>query len=235
MSTNNAIDTGLVISVAQGGTGNSTFTANGVLYATSGPTWTSSLGATGTFLVNGGNVGVPYWATLAAGSMSLIRTVTLGASTGAVTFTGLPTASPQQPTFSLRLSGIIGSAVTADLLMRVSTNNGTSYLNSGYTSTRYYVIYNSSTNNTTTNSTAYDIGYCTTNSQTSGSCYFTLPNASTSTCGYNSQFTAFISGGSYFGNGVGFTSTSTVNAIQILPSTGTLSSGCEFSLFQYLN
>lgn len=137
--------------VAGGGTGNTTFTAYSVICAgttATGPFQNvSGLGSSGQVLKSNGAGALPTWQTDSAGSLVLISTQTASASAN-ISFTSLTTYQ----NLILVMNGVQPATNTAVLNLLVS-QDGATYLTTGYTAGINYNAYNSSVT-TNSNSTA---------------------------------------------------------------------------------
>jgi len=208
--------------VANGGTGNTTFTAYSVI--TAGTTATgafqnvSGLGSSGNVLTSNGAGALPTWQA-ASGStpaITLISTKTASASSSVAWTSGISGTFNQ---YMLVFQGSTSAGVS--LLVQFSTNGGSTYTTTGYVN-----LYAASTAGLAiTNATASGAGFtnmCGTAyicNLTSGSGYITLNStASSFTVGAVPAVFGIDTGGFYN------TATITgVNALQIIPVSGTFS------------
>jgi len=220
--------------VSEGGTGISTTTAYGVMCG--GTTSTGilqnvgSLGSSGQVLTSQGASALPQWVN--GNSFVLIATKTASNSASIAFTTGITSTYNN---YLLVLSSVLTATNSTTLLVQISTNGGSSYLSSGYSS---------GVNSSAANSATLANGYSTSgllivpsaangsgaqtscnawlNALTSGSGY---PYVITNCFGNNgSGYTMGFGGGSYN------TGSTTVNAIQIIAGSGNISSG-TFSLY----
>lgn len=233
MATNNATNTSNPITVAQGGTGDSSLTAYSVL--TGGTTSTgaiqsvSGVGTSGQALVSNGASALPTWQNVTAtGAVSYLASAT-ASSSAAISFTGL---SNSYYMYQIVLSQLIPATNGANLQLQVSTNNGSSYISSA---SAYAYDFLLTTNGSVTalgsSATALIINSGQSSSAANGmsgiiqlynvgsSAYFTV----TTSGSYTST------GAVYALTGGGFTNAATnVNAIQLLYSTGNITSGSMY-------
>jgi len=134
MSTNNAADLPTVAPVTRGGTGRASIPASSVVCGGVGPTDAvqnvSGVGAALDTLTSNGASSLPSWMA-AAGSVVLLTTQTASMSS-ALTFNNT-VITPAYTYYMFWLSNIVNDA-PATLEMTFSTDNGGTYLASGYLS-----------------------------------------------------------------------------------------------------
>ena len=229
--------------VAGGGSGLTSATAYGLIVG--GTTTTGNLqvitpGTSGTVLQYNGASSLPTWVTAPSGGTNrlvLIQSQT-ASSSSSLTFTSGITSTYND--YWICISSIITSATGANLEMQISTNGGSSYISSSYTTGEV------STNNTVggawnndVNATSYMIAiHNVSTSSVYASTSFTLYNATSGsgyvqTQGTGCSYDAGLSG-MYFIYQMGNynTSSTTVNALKFLTSSGTFSG--TISLFGIL-
>jgi hypothetical protein len=238
MATINATDTSNPITVGQGGTGDSTLTAYAVICG--GTTSTAALqnvsgvGTSGQVLVSQGASALPQWTTASTGGNLVLIQSIAASSSATISFTTGITTTYNSYTFIL--SGVLPATSTAQLLLQLSSNGGSSYISSGYNSGHFYSAYNSTTNNNVQATTSFFISPAlATTGGYSGiiNCYnvtSSLYPTQCSTATINStalSTTAFGVGGGYYPTLV------TVNAMQFSMSSGNIASG-TFTLFGIL-
>jgi hypothetical protein len=149
--------------VIEGGTGIQSATPYAPLTGgttSTGPFQSASTGisTSGDVLTSNGGSALPSWQPASggsgAGSLVLLQTQQTSGSVASVTFTSTFLTSAYQEYFVL-LSNVSNNTSAVNFIMDWSTNNGSTYLNSGYNSGANYNLYNSSTfsnvNSTTTN------------------------------------------------------------------------------------
>jgi hypothetical protein len=239
MATNNATNTSNPVTVGQGGTGDTSFTAYSVL--TGGTTSTGALqnvsgvGTTGQLLVSNGASALPTWQTVGTGNLVLIQSLN-ASSSATISFTTGITST--YTSYLFVFSALLPATNTATFGFQVSTNGGSSYISSGYSSGINYNNYNSAsfTNaNSTTN--AVLTGPLSTTSGYGFSGYLNCYNIS------NGDNVSFAGLGSFYGSssgqgtmvtyGAGAGTTTDVTAFQFSMSSGNIASG-TISLFGIL-
>ena len=141
-------------SVPEGGTGNITLAADGVLYGNG----TSAIGVTnvnraGAYLASQGS-GVPPLFTN-GNSFVLINSTAVSGSPHTIAFTSLISATYN--IYFFLYTNLAGSAADTPA-MRFSTNNGSSYIATGYTTSLNWNSYNSTTITNTTFADRFAIG-----------------------------------------------------------------------------
>lgn len=232
VSFNGTSFTGGTLTVANGGTGIATTTAYGVICG--GTTSTGALqnagaGSSGQVLVSGGSSALPsFSASSGVGSLVKITTVTASSSSSLTITSGITSTYRN---YLLVFDGVVGST-NANLLVRYSSNGGSSYISSGYTSGVNLYSYNSSTAVRNTNIATGVIladALATTNTN-AGSVY--LFNLTTSNIITNGGTSVVQDGSiSYYYQIAGSYNTGTaMNALEILPSAGNMTTG-NFTLF----
>jgi hypothetical protein len=239
MATNNATNTSNPLTVSQGGTGDSSFTAYAVI--TGGTTSTgvfqnvSGLGSSGQVLTSNGASALPTWQAAGSGGGNLVLIQSQTASSSAtISFTSGITSTYNNYVFYL--SNVVPATNTAQLKLVFSINGGSSYITSSLGTGMNYWAYNSTTNNNVNASTSFFISpaLSTTTGMsgiincldiTSGT--VPLQNSIMTLNSTALATTAFgVGGGFYF-------TTATINAFQFSMSSGNIASGV-FTLFGVL-
>jgi hypothetical protein len=231
---------GTAVDVSHGGTGLTTATtAYGVVCAGTTATGNfqvlNALGASGTVLTSNGPSALPSFQASSAGAFVKIGTAT-ASSSATISFTGL---SATYLYYQLVLVSVIPQTSTANMLMRFSTNNGSSYdSTSGHY--EYQAVYSLASNSTTTigSTSATSFIICNsmgTNANTGANGFINIYNPSqandigiTFEVVYPFSSATSWNGGS--GSGLYLVTTGAVNALQILMSSGNISSG-TFELY----
>lgn len=226
MATNNATNFTNPISVNTGGTGVASVTAYAPLVGgttSTGPLQqaTSGLSTSGLILGSGGPSALPYWRGTAG--MTKITTLTASASAN-LTFTSSDITSTYTR-YLIEITQLVSSAGTG-FRMQFSTNNGSTYISSGYQSCGFKNAQNTATL-TRTGGTAV-------------AGFITLANATDTLDGFLFFFagtgiqSAYVGRGQTYSSGSGaFTSAfwggsnaaTGVNNIQFSMASGTLTSG----------
>jgi len=205
MATNNATNTSNPITVAQGGTGVSSTTAYSVLCG--GTTSTNpvqsvaSVGTSGQVLTSNGAGALPTFQTPAGGGGSLKLISSQSASSSAtIDFTGLTTYSTLFVTVTNAQP--VTNLTTLELLV---SQDGSTYISSGYTCGIRYSIY-SATTTSNVNSTTYTPLTNTTSNGTVSTATFYLYNMNIgSNCviqGFSSWFDTGASGNVRWKHGI---------------------------------
>ena len=152
----------------------------------------------------------------------LLSTQTASASSS-LSFTSLITSA--YSSYQLIFSNLVLSS-GVNLFLQISTNNGSSYISSGYTSGLLFNAYNANTFSNTNSAT----GALIINSTNLGAGYLYLFNLQN---GANFQAQGVVNFGTT-GEGsatlTSYNATASVNAIQIIPASGTITTG-TFSLY----
>lgn len=219
-------------------TGNNTPTAGGVTYGDGTTYATTTAGTSGQVLTSAG-ASAPTWSTLAGSALVFISSAT-ASSSASVTFTGL---SSTYAVYVVEMVSIVGAS-NAQLYLRTSSNNGSSYDTSGYA----YSTFGGQTSNGNVNvdSSYGAIGYISVSNNggsisnvasdggLSGVLYVMDPAASNYTQFLMSETHNTGSFGVH-GHGMGYRSSTTpVNAIQLYMSSGNIASG-TFRLYGIAN
>lgn len=126
MATINAIGSNIPIAITQGGTNSTSFTTDGVLYYDGTKLASTSAGSSGQIFASGAGTNIPKYSFPA---LKLLNTQTASTS-ASLTFTSTYITSAYT-SYLITFNNIIG-ATGGGLQMSFSTNNGSSYLNSGY-------------------------------------------------------------------------------------------------------
>ena len=245
-------------------TGNNTPTAGGVVYGDGTTYATTTAGTSGRPIVSGG-AGAPtfrpYTLPAADGSANqVLQTNGSGAlsfttpSTGAMVLVASATASSSSEivfnnlsttyrAYMLEYDSVYVSSNGEGLTCRVSTDNGSNYLNSGYT--RALVKYSSAGGSISVNANSGDSvfyigsldGFSNSSANTgSGILYFFAPNGGNSPfCITEHTVTRNTSGVNEFVTGSMFnTSTTAINAFKLFTGVGTITAG-NFRLYGLVN
>lgn len=233
MSTNNATNTSNPITVPQGGTGNSSLTAYSVMCG--GTTTTgnvqsvSGLGSSGQVLTSNGAGALPTWQASSPSGAGTILLQTLTASSSSnLTFTSTYITNTYN-SYMILFDNLAPSSSTVQLLMDWSTDNGSTYLNSNYTSGVNSTAYGSATwtNANSTTTSPLSTTTSSTGNRLSGNIIIVnltsgSPYASYTGRMFNSAGTNMILFGANSGT--------TVNNIRFTFSSGNISSG-KISLY----
>jgi len=224
MPTQNRINAGTPISVSNGGTGVSSTTAYGVLCGgttATGPIQNVGTGTSGQFLIsNGANI-LPSFQD--STDLVWLQSVTINAGDAQVVFTSL---SNTYTTYYFVAEDVLISGNNINIYCQFSSNNGVSYIATGYNSGVGYANFNSTTIVTVAQSTtfAYYAGLTYGSGSRPGlGCVAVINNIGSGTPisikfhQNNDQFRGPASGT--------LNSTSTINAIRIYPQSGTFSAG----------
>lgn len=188
-----------------------------------------SYGTSGQVLTSAGSAAAPTWSTPATGAMTLISSTSLS-STASVSITGLNFSTYK--TYVVYLVSVKNSATTA-VAMRVSTDNGSTWKTSGYSTSYIYA------NGTTLASVAGGTSYFQINTGLYSSAYpiqaaIYLPSPVPATASGFAQF--------YYSGSEGYTTSPTnsvttsgsgnntngygeYNAVQLYPVSGNFTSG----------
>lgn len=220
------------LEVAAGGTGVLTTTAYGVLCGgttATGAFQNAGAGGSGQILVSGGAAALPSFVSAASSGAALKLISSQTASNSAtISFTGLSAAG-----YLLVLTGVQPVTNTASLRMVVSSNNGSSYANTGYLGNTNYSAYNLATILNTNSTTFFPISGPVSSSGIYSSTFSILNiNVGNGTIiGGNASWndTTLVTAGVGYIGGIGPTGT---NAIQFAFSSGNINSGV-FSIYQY--
>lgn len=132
MVTKNSIDSNIPIEASKGGTGNTSFTSQGILYYDGTKLTSTSSGSIGQVLTSNGAGSAPTFQNV-PNSVSLVTVQQQFANdTSFIEFKDLPSYS----TYIISISGYspVLSGGSRYVNITVSTNNGSSYLGSGYQS-----------------------------------------------------------------------------------------------------
>jgi hypothetical protein len=148
MATINSIGSNIPIQITKGGTQVASTTAYGVLCG--GTTSTGALqnagtGTSGQFLVSNGSSSLPTWGAGggSSGALILLQTQTISSSTAEVDFT--TGFSSSYSNYLITVNNFWPVTNGANLYLQVSSNGGSSYATSGYTSGTNTYGYNSTT------------------------------------------------------------------------------------------
>lgn len=221
--------------VAGGGTGNTSATAFALQAGgttSTGAHQSLTTGTSGQFLQSGGSAALPTWVNASVtGNLVLIQSQT-ASSSASLTFTTGITATYN--TYLFVLSNILPATNGVSLELQISTNGGSTYIATGYTSGATINGFNS-TGWANANSTTFD--YISTTQSSSA------PTICVAKWLYNVQ-----GGGNYQSHGIGtynasgtfaqqdvfgYNATTTINAFKFLMSSGNIASGV-FTLYGLL-
>lgn len=232
MATNNATNTSNPITVAQGGTGDASLTAYAVLCG--GTTTTgavqalAALGSSGNVLTSAGAGALPlFQAAASVGNLVLLSSQTASA-VASVQFTSQFTGTYN--TYILFWSSVSATSGTPILQLTLSTDNGSSYLNSGYLGSTAFVQTSSSASwSINTAQTSY-LDFGTIGTTTNSAFMSVLTNF---TNGATPQIYGIGGSGGYSYVGNSQQSTVNINALKIAVSSSTMSAG-TFTLYGLL-
>jgi len=228
MVTRNSIDSNIPIEISKGGTNTSSFAnTNGVIYYNGTNLTSTAVGTSTHVFTSNGAASAPSFQSL-VGSYNLISTQTAAAS-ASIDFTGLTTYTNYQ----LTMSNVVLSSSAVNLLLAVSDDNGTSWKNSGYLSGLNYNAYNSATITNANNTTSFVIGNSLDNTDVYSATlnifnvnianpFIMIGNAAYTDTVITDFVTVLLGGNAAV----------SVNAIRIIPASGTITSG-TFSLYGY--
>jgi hypothetical protein len=210
-----------------------TLAANGSIGVGSSP----SYGTSGQFLTSAGTGSAPTWTTPSAGAMTLISSAT-ASNTALISFTGLTTS---YRAYILEYDSVYAQTLGATLLLQFSTDNGSSYITSGYQRTVIYQISSTvSGNYSTSDSYLYAGGFTglsTTSTQTaSGMLTIFAPAVSGKIANTYIQSNCINQNGlleNYFGAQAN-TTTSAINAFKVYAGPGNIVAG-NFRLYGLAN
>ena len=232
MATNNADNFKNPITVANGGTGSTSFTTNGIAYYNgTALTNTSSTGTSGQVLISQGGSYPLIWGNPA---YTLISSQTSVSNTNVQFTSGITTA---YNTYYIIITNGSSVSSTGQLQMQYSTNGGSSYANSGYGSNVPSFTYNSSTFSASSASTG-GLNLCKASVESPGLLFvwmYLFNVTSGQGCvtigkyvgGTSNQQVGFI-------NGTCGNDGTAINALQFLVSSGTggtMPAGTIFSLY----
>jgi hypothetical protein len=224
--------------IANGGTNSTaTPTAGGIVYGTGTAQAVTAAGTSGYFLQSNG-ASAPSWVAPSSSAMVLVASAT-ASSSSEIVFTNL---SSSYRAYMLEYDSVYPSAGSENLLMTVSTDNGSTYLTSGYVRALVQVL--SSSNTVSGNSNAGDAifyigslnGFSNTSTNTgSGIVYIFAPNTAIR-CNLTqhtvtrnaSTVNEFVSGSMLN------TTTTAVNAFKLRFGSGTVAGG-NFRLYALVN
>lgn len=239
IGTNQVVSLAQPLPIASGGTNSTaTATAGGVGYGTGTAHAYTSAGTSGQLLQSNG-ASAPTWVTPSSGAMVLAASAT-ASSSSEIVFNNLSTT---YRAYMLEYDSVYVSSNGEGLTCRVSTDNGGSYLTSGYT--RALVKYSSAGGSIAVNGSSGDSvfyigsldGFSNSSSNTgSGILYFFAPNTGSSPfCITEHTVTRNTSGVNEFVTGSMFnTSTTAINAFKLYTGVGTITAG-NFRLYGLVN
>lgn len=226
MATNNAINTGKPIEVANGGTGDASVTAYAVICG--GTTSTGALqsvsgtGSSNQILTSNGASALPTWQAATTGSLVFIATRTASTS-ASLAFTSSELTGYTQ--YAFILAGINNGTGTTVLNMDWSTNNGSGYLNSAFQSGFNSNAFNSSTLANTNSTTTCPLTLSITNTAVpiGGIIYATFPSSAVAM--YSGQLFTIDTSSTFINCFGGNTGTTTINNVRFSYSSGNITSG----------
>ena len=209
-----------------------TLAANGSIGVGSSP----SYGTSGQVLTSAGTGSAPTWTTPSAGAMTLISSAT-ASSTALISFTGLTTT---YRVYILEFDSVYLSNASENLLLQFSTDNGSSYITSGYQRTLIYQTSATVTGNyAATGGVLYLgglAGYSNTSTET-GSGMLTIFAPATSGKKANTYLVSNCINSGVLENCTGSqanTTTSAVNAFKVYAGVGNITGG-NFRLYGLAN
>ena len=226
MATNNATNTSNPVTVAQGGTGDTSVTAYAVLCggttSTGAVQSVSGVGTSGQVLTSNGASALPTWqAASAAGSWNLIETNTASSSASLIFTSSYVTGYTQYAVVFVNINNASG---TTTLNMDWSVNNST-YLGSAFQSGILSNSYNSATLANTNSTTTCPLtpSLTNTNVEVNGVIFLAFPASAISS--YEGQIYLNDTTSVYV-NCYGInTGTTTINNIKFSYSSGNIASG----------
>jgi hypothetical protein len=224
--------TGALQLQVNGTTPSVTLAANGSVGVGSSP----SYGTSGQVLTSAGTGSAPTWTTPSAGALTLISSAT-ASSTALISFTGLTTS---YRAYILEFDSVYLSVASEGLLLQFSTDNGGSYIASGYARTLIAQASGTVTGNYSTTGTVLYVGgingYSGASTQT-GSGMLTIFAPATSGKNASTYIQASILNAGVLENSAGAqtnTTTSAVNAFKLFAGTGNIAGG-NFRLYGLAN
>lgn len=223
------------VPLTNGGTGVGTFTAYGVVCggttATNPLQSVASVGTAGQVLTSNGAGAMPTFQAGSAGSNALILLKTITASTAESVVFDNTVITNSYNKYIVEFDGVYGSASSTDVLLTVSTNNGSGYLSANYFSAGQHqgadtaTITGADTGTSSSINLSFAGGNGITSNSTStahGTIKFSNPLAS-AVCQFIFDFVGFNTSTFVHYLGWGFnTGTTAINNIKIAPSTGTI-------------
>lgn len=224
------------IVVAEGGTGASTFTTNGILYGNgTSAIGVTSAGTTGQVLTSNGSGSAPtYQAAPGGANLYLIQSQTASSSASLTFTTGITST---YNTYFLVWSAVVPATNAAILQMQFSTDGGMTYVNSGYASGINYAAFNTATLTNANSSTVILLSDATSNSASigaNGNAYlYDLTNANTTSITGQVCFNGSTAGAGAYGYLIAGSGPASVNALKVFFSSGNISAG-TFTLFGIL-
>lgn len=234
MATNNATNTSKPVSISQGGTSAASMaTTNGVVYYNGTDLVTTAAGTSGQVLTSNGTGSAPTYQAASA-NLLLIQTQTASNSASINFTTGITNT---YNSYLFLFSNVVPATNTAVLHLNISTNGGSTWVNSGYSNGCWTLAYNSATLvNTNSTSTILCSGPISSTTSVNGNngtinCYNVTsgaPFAATGDFAYQDS-----TNGSSLGFLISQSGTATVNAFQFIMSSGNITQG-TFSLYGIL-
>ncbi len=227
MPTNNAFNSLNPVEVAKGGTGSSTFTTNGTLYYNGTSIVSTATGNSGQILLSNGASAPTYQNP----SMKLFSSQTASNSTS-IDFTSIFTNTPYSlsTVLMVTIDGVTPATDGSSLILQISNNNGSSWVTTNYTSGINTSPYNSATL-TNTNSTSDFVLSTGLDSALSMSTYhsvFYIYDVDVANIPYVSGQCSFYdntAGVTALGNFGGSCTTTGVNALRFIMSSGNIAAG----------
>lgn len=231
MATNNATNTSNPITVAQGGTGDSSLTAYAVLCGGTSSTASvqalAALGASGTVLTSNGASALPSFQAAAGGGNLVLLSSQTATTVASISFTSQITGTYN--TYILYISNVVATSGGPILSITFSTNGGSSYLGSGYLGGQAYVQTSSSATWNVSNATS-NIVIGGTSTTSSLNTMIVLTNM---TNGSSPEIYGMGGGNGYFYSITGQQTTGSINAMKLSVASSTMATG-TFTLFGLL-
>lgn len=227
MATNNATNTSNPVTVAQGGTGDSSLTAYAVVCGGTTSTGVlqsvSGVGTSGQVLTSNGAAALPTWQGNTAGALILLSTAT-ASSSGSLSFSSTFISSTYT-TYFVEIRGINNASGSAVLNMDWSTNNGSTYLGSAFQSGEISNAYNSTTFSNTNSTSTCPLTPSITNTTVPLNGYLYLYFPASAVASYNGQIFTQDTTSTFIQCAGVNTGTTTINNIKFSYSTGNITSG----------
>lgn len=227
MATNNAIDSNIPIEIAKGGTNATSMgTTDGVIYYDGTKLVTTAAGTAGQlFTSNGAGVAPTYQANPSPSSLVFLNTQTASVSS-TLTFTSTYITSTYK-TYLVKFTHLVNS--TNDVFnMAISTDNGGTYLNSGYVSGAHRSIAATWTRSVGLGTTIAPLCLANSSQPWAGMCgYLLIDLPASAVPGWSGKFSGIDSSGVQYTNVCSGTNTgtTTINNIQFSFASGTITSG----------
>jgi hypothetical protein len=219
---NNATNTSNPVSVAHGGSGDSSFTAYSIICGGTTSTGVlqsvSGVGTTNQILMSNGSSALPSWQ---SGGMKLISTQTVTTATGALVFSSIPVSSFTN--YWVNIADVTNSSSAAGTYFQVLMGTGSTYLSTYYAGNNSNPYNSATLTNTSTGTTCLLTPSLSTGSaHLAGYLAFTIPTNNVAQ--YTGQLFLTLSTSDYI-NCFGCNVTNSVNALQFSYTNGNISSG----------